>query len=223
MVRKLLCRSGTQRGIADTLGINRKTVARKMKFLAKQAEIRQREYLAGKQAFAVQFDDLETIEHTKLKPVTVTLFVSHERKILGFGVARIKAKGHLAELSRKKYGPRRNEAPAMRERVFAEVKPYIHPLAFVQSDKHPSYPELVKKHLPLAEFTCFRSKRSSVIGQGELKKTGYDPLFKINHTFAMLRAHISRLVRKTWNTTKCIDCLRDHLMIYMDYHNLHLT
>ena len=39
-------------------------------------------------------------------------------------------------------------------------------------------------------------------GQGELKKAGKDPLFCINHTFAMLRANINRLIRKTWCTTK---------------------
>ena len=38
----------------------------------------------------------------------------------------------------------------------------------------------------------------------------------------MLRANISRLIRKTWNTTKRIDRLLDHLMIYVVSHNRHI-
>jgi hypothetical protein len=34
-------------------------------------------------------------------------------------------------------------------------------------------------------------------GNGELKKIGFDPLFSFNHTAAMLRDSVSRLVRQT--------------------------
>ncbi|MGZ3809720.1 MAG: transposase, partial [Bacteriovorax sp.] len=59
-------------------------------------------------------------------------------------------------------------------------------------------------------------------GQGELKKVHYDPLFKINHTCAMLRYRINRLVRRTWCTTKKIEMLENHLQIYIAYHNKYL-
>jgi len=52
-----------------------------------------------------------------------------------------------------------------------------------------------------------------------IKKVGIDPLFGINHTLAMLRANISRLVRKTWCTTKKINQLANQLAIYIDYLN----
>jgi hypothetical protein len=58
-----------------------------------------------------------------------------------------------------------------------------------------------------------------VTGQGELKKTTHDPLFAINHTLAMLRANINRLIRRTWCTTKKPERLIDHLWIYIRYHN----
>ncbi len=35
----------------------------------------------------------------------------------------------------------------------------------------------------------------------------------------MLRANINRLFRKTWNTTKKVEALIDHLWIYVRYHN----
>jgi hypothetical protein len=58
-----------------------------------------------------------------------------------------------------------------------------------------------------------------VNGQEELKKIGKDPLFSLNHTCAMFRAHVSRLIRHTWNTTKKLENLEYHLSIYMNLHN----
>ena len=55
----------------------------------------------------IQFDELQTIEHTKCKPVSVAVAVSKkERKILGIEVSQMPATGHLAAISRKKYGKR---------------------------------------------------------------------------------------------------------------------
>jgi hypothetical protein len=61
------------------------------------------------------------------------------------------------------------------------------------------------------------------VGQGELKSGGFDPLFSFNHTAAMLRANINRLVRKTWCTTKRIDRLEAHIALYVQFHNRELT
>jgi len=65
--------------------------------------------------------------------------------------------------------------------------------------------------------------RGCVAGQGELKKIGFDPLFSLNHTYAMMRANINRLFRRTWNTTKDPRKLRDHIDLYVWYHNSELT
>ena len=48
---------------------------------------------------------------------------------------------------------------------------------------------------------------------------GYDPLFWVNHTAAMLRANVNRLIRRTWCTTKRADRLADHLALYVHFHN----
>ena len=59
-------------------------------------------------------------------------------------------------------------------------------------------------------YERYKSERSAVVGQGELKKIAHDPLFAVNHTCAMLRANINRLIRKTWCKTKDPKRLQDH-------------
>ena len=83
-------------------------------------------------------------------------------------------------------------------------------------------------HLPINLFkksaqNWFYGRKGCVAGQGEMKKVGFDPLFSINHTFAMMRANISRLNRRTWNTTKKLSALVDHLSIYAWRHPTSLT
>jgi len=87
------------------------------------------------------------------------------------------------------------------------------------SVEHARYPAAIKKHFPKATHRQYKSIRGCVTGQGELKKTQFDPLFSINHTLAMLRAKINRLVRRTWCTTKKNERLEDHMALYVDYHN----
>ena len=72
---------------------------------------------------------------------------------------------------------------------------------------------------PKADYKCHIGLKSAIAGQGELKKAWRDPLFAINHTFAMLRANINRLIRRTWCSTKKIPCLEDHLALYAWVHN----
>jgi hypothetical protein len=93
----------------------------------------------------------------------------------------------------------------------------------LKSDSNPRYPRYVHRYFPKARHDTVEGKRGCVTGQGELKRGRFDPLFALNHTFAMLRANLSRLVRKTWCTTKKAEALADHLAIYVQYHNTELT
>jgi transposase-like protein len=99
----------SQRRLALFLSINRKTVARKIRFLANEERKRQESFLEinykNRPVSRIQFDDLETSEHTKCKPLSVTLAVDPEtRKILSFQVSTMPARGPLAKVSRRKYG-----------------------------------------------------------------------------------------------------------------------
>ena len=226
-VRDYLCSGMSQRRAALLLGVHHKTIARKFHFLADQARKRQAQYLKCFEHApleAIQFDEMETHEHTKLKPLSIALAVSaRTRKILGVQVSQMPARGPLAKTSVKKYGKRKDQRVEGLKRLFEEVSPRVSPDVHARSDQNPKYPRCLREKKLKWKHEPVKGKRGCITGQGELKKTGYDPLFALNHTAAMLRAHVNRLMRKTWNTTKKAQALSDHLALYMDFHNRVLT
>lgn len=212
----------SQRRLAITLRLNRKTVVRKFLFVAFWADHVWKEHRRrSKKSREIEFDDLETMEQTKLKPLSVTMAVeSGSRRILGFRVARMSAKGRLAHRSVQKYGRRRDERRQKRRSLLREIAPFLTPDAKLKSDENPHYGTDVAEIFPGHPYLVFPGLRGCVTGQGELKATPCDPLFSLNHTCAMLRANINRLFRRTWNTTKRADRLALHLTLYCLYHNL---
>ena len=221
-VFELLCSAVSQRRSARLLKVNRKTIVRKFLLMGEKAE----KILPTLNSFhdkvkSFQFDDLETFEHTKFKPLSVIMAVEQQsRWIIGLRVSSMAAKGLIAKDSVKKYGIRKDTRRKNRDELFEEIKVYIDPKAKIQSDKNPHYWPEVKKHFPEAEYETHLSRRAAVVGQGELKKGGFDPLFSLNHTYAMLRANINRLLRKTWCTTKIPKRLGYHIAMYSLYHNV---
>lgn len=225
IIRRLYSGGISQREAARVLNLNRKTIVRKFLFLANQAEKELHEWnqhLAP--ATEVEFDDLETFEHTKCKPLSVTLMVQAKtRRILGFEVSQMPAKGRLAVISRKKYGPRADQRAEGRRRLFERLKPFVDERAIIRSDSNPHYPADVKLHFPQALHQTVLGGRGAITGQGELKKLRFDPIFSLNHTCAMKRANMNRLFRRTWCTTKKLERLRAHLLIYAMSHNRRLS
>lgn len=226
----LLLNSGvSQRRAAHLLRVNRKTVVRKFRFLAQEARNEHAAFIAAlssqeQRIGYVQFDDLETSEHSKCKPLSVALAVEPKtRKILGFQVSQMPAKGHLARVAYQRYGPRNDERPQGWNQLLASLKSVVAPDTRFLSDENPHYPPYVKRHFPKGTHECVKGQRGCVAGQGELKKIGFDPLFSLNHTCAMLRANLNRLFRRTWCTTKTRAGLIDHLSLYVSFHNQVLT
>jgi transposase-like protein len=217
----LLCAGVSQRRIALILKINRKTVVNKFILLGYRALLLLP--LLNSENPPVQtmeFDDLETFEHSKCKPLSVTLSVEHgSRRILGFRVASMPAKGKLSQIALKKYGPRKDDRAESRMSLFNEIKPLLAEGALIKSDQNPHYTNDVKKHFPGCTHQTSKGRRGCVVGQGELKRGGFDPLFSLNHTCAMLRANINRLFRRTWCTTKLKERLAMHIALYSLYHN----
>lgn len=214
----------SQRRLARVLKVDRKTVVRKFIFLGFYSyHLFQMENRIHPKAHTVQFDDLETFEHSKCKPLSVTMAVEEDtRRILGFKVAKMPAKGLLTHVAKKKYGYREDERPRAREKLFCDLKELVEESALFKSDMNPHYPPDVKKHFPRGIHQAFKGKRGCVVGQGELKGGGFDPLFSLNHSFAMTRANINRLFRRTWCTTKIPERLFLHFAMYALYHNLSL-
>lgn len=222
-----LSSSTSQNRIALNLGINPKTVARKLLFLGEKCKaLNAKLQSEHPKVQDVLFDELITIEHTKCKPLSVAMAVEDgTRRILGFEVSQTPATGHLAAIARQKYGQRKCQRKRGLTRLFRKVKPALAENLNLISDQYPTYESVVEKELKKGnQFTSvhyqqFKGRKASVAGQGELKIGARDPLFSINHTFAMLRDGIKRLVRKSWCTTKRKENLVHHLHIYTYFHN----
>ena len=216
------------RRAARLLHITRVTVDRKLSFLANQARLSHDAYLerlrqSENKIRQFQFDEVETFEHSKLKPLSIAIAVTKERKILGFEVSSMPAKGHLTTKSLEKYGPRPDRRWIGLNILFQKLGNVFHPHVVAESDQNPHYPKVLKTHFPEAKHVTTPGRRGAIVGQGELKKIPWDPIFAFNHTAAMFRANVNRLFRKTWCTTKKAEKLREHLYLYVQYHNETLT
>jgi hypothetical protein len=208
--------------LAIILKVNRKTIKRKFDFLAGQARLHHQDFLKTLSAddlTHLQFDDLITSEHTKLKPLSLSVIVTKKRQIIGAVMSEIPAFGKTAAFSRRKYGRRKNEHEKHLRELWQSLVPVLPEAGRVDSDEHQNYSRIIRDLFPHWEHRRYKSQRVSVMGQGELKSKSRDPLFSINHTLAMLRAHINRLFRRTWNTTKDPQALMNHFWIYADFHN----
>lgn len=220
---KILSSGISLRRSAIVMNVHRTTIDRKLQYLAEKSRRMHAELLlkiGSQKVERIQFDDLITSEHTKLKPLTISVAVdASTRMILGTVVSQIPSFGHLSAISKKKYGRRKSFHKEGLNELFEKIKPVVSPFAEIKSDEHKFYPELIDSFFPNANYKRYKGEKAMIAGLGELKKNGRDPLFVINHTCAMLRANINRLFRRTWCTTKKPQRLEDHLAIYMAFHN----
>ena len=81
----------------------------------------------------------------------------------------------------------------------------------VATDKKASYKNIIKEALPNSTHDVHPSRKGPTSSR--------DPLFKLNHIYAKLRADLSRLARKTWSASKKAACLQDHLDLYVACNN----
>lgn len=222
-LRPLLVSCVSMRRCAKLLGIDRKTVARRIPYFAAKARLELAQQAAPEPCSEIYLDELITFEHTRCKPLAVCMAVSKQRKILSFAVSSMPPIGkNLKKISLRKYGKRPNHRRKGLKSCLEELQPYVGKNTVFISDEEPSYPALIARQHPGHEHRRHPSKRAVIAGQGELKDHSFDPLFAINHTFAMLRANLARLVRRTWVTTKKASRLEEFIQIYMAAHNLDL-
>ena len=223
-----LCTGVSERGLAFLLGTKPETIARRIGRFGRLCAANLTQLRSRLSCDEVMFDEMESFEHTKCKPLTMPLVVEKKtRRILCVAVEQIAAKGHLAEISRKKYGPRPCKRHLALAKVFKELKECLAPGAILHSDESPHYPLRVARYFPpqnskKVEHVRSLGRRGCVVGQGELKAGGFDPLFSLNHTCAMYRDRLKRLSRRTWCTTKRPDILLHLMNIYAWFHNLRL-
>jgi hypothetical protein len=220
---RLLCSAVSMRRTAEIVGVSRDTVDRRISYLAKKAQIKLEKYWERRGHLSVSalwFDALITFEHTRCKPLAVCLGVSERREILAFTVSQMPPSGrNLRRIAEKKYGKRKDMRRQGLSRCLEKIARHVDANTKVYSDQEPSYGPAVNKWFPGCAHYQFPSKRAVIAGQGELKDHSFDPLFPINHTLAMLRANLARLIRRTWATTKKASRLEEFLLIYAAYHN----
>jgi hypothetical protein len=221
LVRSLICSKVSLRQIAREFSINRKTVQRRFLWLAEQARLKHKNRLATlKDINFIQVDEMETHEHTKCKPLSIAVAVAPgSRLILGAIAGKMPAKGLLAEVSRKKYGPRPDDRREAFQRLLKTIKPALSTDVWIFSDKKTTYPGWVREVLPDSAHYRAKGRRGCVVGYGEMKKAGFDPLFWLNHNAAMIRDALARLLRRTWCNTKQLYFLQQALDIQVNYHN----
>lgn len=212
----------TLRQTARILRTDRKTVHHRLRLYARigrelhEAHLR-RALARGGLAGSFSLDEAETFEHNRrLKPLTVPVLIHRATRFLvHFEVGTLPARGRLKgrDAARKRMEPRRSESSEKVDLCLAALR-RVHapsPLALVVDQKK-SYRPLILKHFG-------DRSRTIVMVSSKQARNPSNPMFAINHTLATLRDHLSRLVRRTWATTKRRRFLEDHGWVFVAYRN----
>ncbi len=214
---QLLARGHSLRDSARTLGLTYRNTYLKFLWLAQQSKLKNE--IVKYKVQTVQFDELETIHHTKCKPLSIALMVSENYELLEAQVAEIPAKGRLAEFSVRKYGKRQDRSGEALELVFRSLqKKAEHPPIRFMSDAKSSYKKYVKAYFEKSIYEVMsRSNKDRHRDRlhEKLERRVFDPMFAVNQKCAKLRASIRRLTRRSWCTTKKVENLQGHLEIFM--------
>lgn len=205
-IQKLLASGMAQRQAVRYLGCSKNTVDKKLLWLFNSLSKIER-----KSSPTVLFiDEMESIEHTKLKPLTIPIAVGCDYRIYAMTVGRINAKGLLAGRSKRKYGHRKDEKLDALHRCFSKLRSsFLKSPRTIRTDESPFYKSLVKRYFPDSIHETYSSreltrKRKEMVFLN-LEKKVFDPLFPLNQRCAKLRQDIKRLSRRSWCTTKSPD------------------
>jgi transposase-like protein len=208
----LVCSGITIRRAAQILGVAVNTIRNRIAWLADKArEAHAAAHANGslETSFA-QFDEMETFIHSRCQPATIAMVVRHKTgQILSIKTAIIVAKGHLAKKGAAQ-GWIDNHGPIARAIALSEAAKSIQPGATIACDGWPTYP---------TEIASYVGKGVQVTAYISGSGVGYDPMFRLNHTCAKIRADIACMARDTWTTTKKIVHLQDRLDIYVAWNN----
>lgn len=220
------------RKLAEALQVRRKTIERRLSLYGKHCRL----YHAQKSALQRQagelcegtwvFDELETFEHNRrFKPLTVAAVVHHDSFfIAGLAVGKMparKAVNRARREERKRIVSAEGKRPQESKRVVTEalswlapdkskIRPRNVPGGRLRSDFKTGYPSIARAILPNHDLQRTSSKD---------KRGPSNPLFAINHGFAMMRDAVSRLVRRSWCASKLETRLAEHLWIWVCFRN----
>lgn len=217
----------TMRQSARTLGCTRRTVAHRLKLLgthcrefhcAMLRRARQRGGIAG----TFQLDELETFEHSRrLKPLTVPALIERGSYfVLHAECAPLPARGRLSPRDQRKKeeqeraGKKRRSGSLEAVRKSFEVLAQVHRAngtVAIETDRKSTYATRLRR--------LFGERLRHARHSSSAPRNYKNPLFPINHTLAMMRDGLSRLVRRSWAASKLGERLELHLWIWIAYRN----
>lgn len=216
-LQKLLTEGNSIRACARILGLTYKNTYHKFLWLIKQASQKKQSIIYD--AKNLYFDEMETIHHTKCKPLSIGIMVNESYEILDLQVAEMPAKGRLASFSVLKYGVRKDEREQVMQMMFKNLKKSLNKSPEkILSDAKPSYRKFVENYFPDSIYeTHNRAAKERLRNRihEKLQKKKYDPMFALNQRCAKLRSDIRRLTRRSWCTTKSPENLQGHLDLYI--------
>jgi transposase-like protein len=217
----------TQRQTARDLKCDRRAIARRLERFGKHCRYFHAAALHARgqaQPWEGRFllDELETYEHNRrLKPLTVPVLVHKPSHcILHAAVGTLPPRKPLSKANLKKLeaiekieGKRRSES---REKVAEcfDVLQSLTPgtgIVTVNTDEKHTYRALLQQR--------FGDRLVHERTNSKEPRTYWNPLFVVNHTFAMLRDGLSRLVRRNWAASKEREKLEWHLWVYIAWRN----
>ena len=205
----LYCEGNTLRGMARILKVDYKTVVRKFRFMAEQARLRHIQAMNEKEIVTryIQFDEMETFEHSKEKPLGIELSIRPKTgQILSAKVCRIPIKAlTLTPTKKQAYKLKTDRKKVFMEMMYETAKALNENYSVLSCDGNP-------QSIQLAKIMCPKSLIETHVND-------YAGMWRLNHTCAKLRHHISRLKRKTWATTKDRKFLQMHLDLFIAYQN----
>ncbi len=228
MIFELLVSKTTLRQISRVIGCCRATVEHRLRLLAGHArsfhgqrleEARARGGLVG----TFQLDELETFEaDRRLMPVTVPVLIERRSYfLLHVDTAPMAARGRLSPAKRRQKealekgrGKRRSGSRQAVERTLLVLRDLLPPgdLLNIQTDRKSSYRTLVQQ--------LFERRLGCHVRESSRRPRDYrNVLFPINHTLAMMRDGVSRLVRRSWAASKIRERLEMHLWVWVVYRN----
>lgn len=211
MLHGMLCSGVTLRRSSQLLQCSYNTVCARARWLADLARAAHAKALVGDTLGTayIQFDEMQTFEHASAKKLTIALAIRWKtRQILAVKVGRIPSDGPLAAHGRDAYGWTVDEGPQTCLAALKQAALAAKPAVTVAFDGDSSYPALVRKAIPTADVKTAPGVTS-----------GFDPLYRLNHTCAKIRADLACMARKTWATTKCMTRLQDRLDLFVAFHN----
>ena len=207
-ITKAYCEKMSLSGIARTLNIHRNTVVKYFRENAELARKANEERLGNDLLTSyVQFDQLETYEHTKRKPVGIQISMRPKtNEVISAKVGYIPVRAlTISKTYSQEWNRKAHKSLHIQNMIFETKKALKKSGATLSCDRARNQVKIVK------DF-CLEDHIKITPTEKRNKK--------IDMLFRRIRNDISRLNRKTICTTKNISQLQNHLDLWIDYHNV---